>query len=240
MIRFKLIISSIILTAGSIMAAQAQESHHVVNVGDFTYLNIIDNLNVEYSSSLDSAGYVAFDSSNEIAKQMIFKNDTKGKLSIQATYEALQRQSKLPLLKIYSSALSRVSNNGTETVHINNLAPTPIFKASLGDNGVIVIDGLNTASTVLRINTGKGSITAHGKTAKLKCMNLGTGTIDAGELKAQEINCSLIGTGTIYCHSTDGKLQVKGTGTGSVIYKGTPSEIKVKKLGPLKVVPYRE
>lgn len=239
MTHFKLIVSFFFAIIGFV-PGYAQLSRHVVKVGDFVHLNVIDNLHVEYYSSVDSAGCVVFRSSSDMAKQLLFSNDGKGKLSVQATYDALQNQSQLPVLRIYSTALNEVTNDGVQEVRINTLAATPVFKATLSDNGTIVVNGLNTATTGLKITTGKGRIIASGQTAQLKCGNLGTGTVNAVQLKAREINCSLIGTGTIYCHSTGGKLSVKGTGTGKVLYKGTPLEIKVKKIGPLKVLPYQE
>ena len=66
---------------------------------------------------------------------------------------------------------------------------------------------------------------------------LGTGVIDAKQVIAHDVRCKLTGTGTARCHVDGGELRVKGIGTGKVLYRGTPSQVKVKKMGSVKAVP---
>ena len=54
-------------------------------------------------------------------------------------------------------------------------------------------------------------------------------------VSAQDIRCHIIGTGTINVAAEGAELAVRGSGTGQVNYLGTPSNLKIRKLGPVKV-----
>ena len=50
----------------------------------------------------------------------------------------------------------------------------------------------------------------------------------------------LVGTGSIRCNVNDGPLSIKGSGTGKIYYRGTPTEIKSFQLGTIKAVPIKD
>ena len=62
---------------------------------------------------------------------------------------------------------------------------------------------------------------------------VGTGTIQADELKADRVNCKIMGGGNIGCWATE-SLDVRGIGSTRIYYKGKP---KIKKVGGGKVLP---
>lgn len=224
----------VMLTAA--LLAQAQ-SHKVVKVGDFTSLKVSNNINVIYCADDEKAGTAEFDAHQSIANVFIFNNDNKGKLNIQLADYNLTKG--VPTVTVYSSMLQEVINQSDSTIIINSIPDTPLFKAKTCNNGTIIIHGLNTITTELKEATGKGHIQADGVTENLVCKLVGTGVIRALDLAAKEISCTMSGSGHIYCHSTGGELKLKGFGSGKVHYTGTPSKIKVKKLGTLKALPYQ-
>ena len=231
---FKTIIAIIALSITT--TAQAQEKEYKVEVGNFYELNVNDNLSVDYRFSTDSAGYAVFTAQTDIAHSIVFSNSSKGKLTLQLN-EVNLPANQLPIITLYSSELLQVNNKGKGSVNILQLRPVSKFTAKTFDNGTITVNGLDAEETSLNILTGKGTIKVSGTCQKLDCKNVGTGVIEARNLEAQEINCSIVGTGHIYCNSTGGPLVIKGTGSGKVHYKGTPSSIKLRKLGSIKALP---
>lgn len=217
-------------------ATQAQEKEYKIEVGNFCELSVTDNLSVEYRFSTDSAGYAVFTTQPDIAHAIVCTNNAKSKLSLQLSDKGITAD-KLPVITLYSTELLQVTNEGKGAVNILQLRPVSKFTAKTYNNGSITVNGLDAEEASLNILTGKGTIKVSGTCQKLDCKNVGTGVIEARDLEADEINCSIVGTGHIYCNSTGGPLVIKGTGSGKVHYKGTPSSIKLRKLGSIKALP---
>lgn len=217
-------------------ATQAQEKEYKIEVGNFCELSVTDNLSVEYRFSTDSAGYAVFTTQPDIAHAIVCTNNAKSKLSLQLSDKGITAD-KLPVITLYSTELLQVTNEGKGAVNILQLRPVSKFTAKTYNNGSITVNGLDAEEANLNILTGKGTIKVSGACQKLDCKNVGTGVIEARNLEADEINCSIVGTGHIYCNSTGGPLVIKGTGSGKVHYKGTPSSIKLRKLGSIKALP---
>lgn len=219
------------------MQAQALQRYQF-KLTKFCELINNDNISVDYVSRADSAGYVCFESTEAFNRCLILNVDKKGKLTIQVNMMDLPKDFVMPTLSVYADSLRQVTNDGECTVTVTNPRVKSIFHARLTDNGRIVVNGLHCQHTALRITTGKGTITANGETRELRCNNLGTGSIDALNLSAGTISTRLVGTGSIFVNSDGtGPLSVKGTGTGTITYRGKPTEIKIRKLGPIKVKP---
>jgi len=229
---------TIILALGLMAAtAVAQVTHHEVRVGDFTQLVVIDDINVIYRCVPDSAGLAVADCSQAVADGLIFARTGSGRLSIQLSNE-VARMRQLPVLTVYSSTLTEAENAGDSTLLV-----TPIgtraekFKVRLSDNGKVISHGLDAQQLELCILTGKGKIIADGQCDKLHAKLIGTGEIQADQVTATDVDCHIMGTGTIGCMVNGGNLNVRGGGTGKVYYKGTPAKVSVRKLGSIKAIP---
>ena len=85
--------------------------------------------------------------------------------------------------------------------------------------------------------TGKGLVAISGKCDKASLKCTGTGMIDASGLVATDVNCRIIGTGSIYCRVAGGSLTTRGSGPGKVYFTGIPAEIKSRHIGRLKTIP---
>lgn len=221
----------------SLVAAQAQQvKHFTVQVGDFTKLKVADNIDVDYYANADSAGYVVFDCTSEMANCLILQNNDKGQFTIQVMEDNVKGQT--PKLRVYSKTLAEACVEADSTLTINHLGTVPNLKVTLKDNGHIFVNNVTATAAELKIVTGKGTITATGKVTRLYSSITGTGRVYALDFPADEISVRIGGTGYLYCTSNGGKLKVKGIGSGKVYYKGTPSEVNVKKLGTIKALPY--
>lgn len=228
---------SIILSVTVLFTLCAQtETQHVVKVGEFTRLSLIDNINVNYSCNPDSAGLVVFNCSKEIADALIFSISTNGRLSIQVN-DDFERLSNLPTLTLYSSTLDEAENAGDSILRISKLPPLKSFKVRLTDNGKVILRGVRASQLELQILSGKGKIIADGSCDDLSLRLVGTGEIQADKVKANNVSCRIMGTGSMGCDVNGGELKVSGSGTGKVYYKGTPSKVTVRKLGTIKAIP---
>lgn len=229
---------SVLLVVMTSLVSMAQEKLHVVKVGDFKRLSLVDNINVNYRCNPDSAGLAVFTSTQEIANDIIFRLSDSGRLTIQVEDET-ERNAQLPNMTVYSSSLEEAENAGDSTLRLSGLPMMPLFKVRLLDNGKIIARNLRASKLELHLLSGKGKIIASGKCDELALRLVGTGEIQADQVVATDVSCRIMGTGSIGCHVDGGILKVNGSGTGKVYYKGTPSKVSVKKLGTIKAIPMK-
>ena len=230
------ILISVLLMVMTSFVSMAQETRHVVKVGDFKRLGLVDNINVNYCCNPDSAGLAVFTCTQEVADAIIFRMSSSGRLTIQVDDET-ERNAQLPNMTIYSSSLEEAENAGDSTLRLSGLPMMPLFKVRLLDNGKVIARGLRASKLELQLLSGKGKIIASGKCDELALRLVGTGEIQADQVQATNVSCRIMGTGSIGCHVDGGTLKVNGSGTGKVYYKGTPSKVSVRKLGTIKAIP---
>ena len=135
----KQLLISILIAATVALAAPAQVTRHVVKISDFTRLNLLDDINVNYRCNPDPAGLIVMDCSQDVASHLIFSINDKKRLSIQVD-DSYERQGNLPTLTIYSSTLDEAENAGDSTLRINGLPPLKAFKLRNIDNGISLCD----------------------------------------------------------------------------------------------------
>ena len=218
--------------------AEGEMKRYEVNVNDFSELKVLEGLNVDYKCSEDSNGYVVFNAAPDIAS-VIMLNNNKSCLEIQISTDGIDYDN-LPRITVYSRFLNKVENDGDSLVRVLTVAPTASFRATLIGNGGLAVHGINTNNFVGAIKTGNGVIAVNGKTTKAQLSVVGTGSIQADDLNANEIKCSLSGTGIIECNPAS-KLTVVatfGVSSGKVYYRGKP-EIKDRAPG-VKILPIEQ
>lgn len=216
-------------------------SRYELNVGDFTTLRIVNDINVEYVCSPDSAGKAVFYTTPDKASVFMFDNNNKGKVSIQLTTDEALAPKNLPTIRIYSQFLQEAKNDGDSVLYVEKLAAAPKVKFSLSGNGKVVAHDIDGTTVEASIFTGKGVIEVSGKCKEANLRCTGSGTVVADRLEAEKkVSCMLVGTGTIKCNVVNGPISIKGTGTGKVYYRGNPSEIKSMQLGKIKAIPLKD
>lgn len=217
--------------------AQGWDKQHEVSIGDFTELRVNDNLNVVYSNNPDSVGKAQYKIQNDKASAIIFSNNKKGVLTIQRATEYKDDKT-LPTIYVYAPFVQTIKNTSDSTVRVEKMTPCPEFKLVTTGNGKIVAPEINATKVVCEVMTGKGVIVVGGECQSGQFKMVGSGEILADALDCANVNCNLMGTGTIGC-STTGILSVKGLGSGKVYYTGAPKEIKTSQIGSIKVIPVK-
>lgn len=224
----------IILTILSMSAAigcNAQELHdYAIKVGDFSKLKVSDNCNVIYTTNPDSLGYAYFRAEREFADAFIFSNSS-GTLKIQVNTEDVGKKG-LPTVHIASRFLTDIESSSTLKVSISSPAPCAIIKSTLIGNGTLIVEGVNSDKAEASLKTGNGTLTISGSCQQAKLSMLGTGTLQADMLKANEVSCRILGSGTIGCWPVE-KLSTSGIGSTKVYYKGNPVSVKKRGGGKL-------
>lgn len=233
---FTFLLSIVLLTSyaakASAQAEKSIKSHtYTIDVGQFDHVNLTDRADVIYRCVPDSTGLAVFKCEEDMSHAFIFTNND-GKLHIQVATEDVNDRD-LPTLHIYSDFVTNLENSsdGTLTAYIG--ATVPSLSIKLIGNGKILCNNINATKVSAQITTGNGDIILNGKCRKADLKMLGTGLIQADNLKAEEVNCKILGSGSIGCYASS-NLDVRGIGSTKIYYKGEP---KIKKVGGGKLFP---
>ena len=228
----KFLFSTIVAIAFIPAWLNAQTKSYALDVHEFHELEVVDAINVDYQCNPEKAGKVEFETTPELAPVILFEPN-KGKLAIKLTPSDVPYRN-LPTVRVYSSYLSKVENSGDSTVRVLASAGMPEFNAKVIGNGRLVVRNVRATEIKASILTGKGTLVIYGECnkAQLKCVG-GSSFLQADELEAKDVKCSITGNGTINCYALD-KLNVSGLGSGTVQYRGNP-EVKKSSLSRVKI-----
>ena len=212
-------ISALIACVAAALTCHAQSSRHIINVGDFNKLTVVNGVTVRYASVADSAGMAVIDCPDEAVSAITFEN--KGmKLRVEAVSE--EPVESLPAVTIYSMALAEAQNWGDSTLTVVSVNPGPKLKVSVIGNGAVIVPDLQASEVEASVKAGNGTVFLSGTAQKAKYTIMSAGVIEGRTLKAKEVTCNMIGTGSIDCQATN-TLKIKGIGSGSVYFWGDPS-----------------
>lgn len=222
----KKIIISILAVSGVVVTSAARE--FVYHVGPFDKVSVRGNIEVAYRSNPDSVGMAVYDSDRDYSDALELTCN-KGKLTIKEIKS--ESRGELPVICIYSDYLSAADYEGDETMTVDLSASTPTFSTRLTGNGRLVCNNVNSSEVKASIETGNGTLAIHGRCKDAKFNLTGTGTIQADNLRADNVKCNVLGTGSIGCDASE-TLDVRGLGTTKIYYKGDPT---VKKVGGARI-----
>ena len=232
----KRVLINVLVLACAVFTVTAQPTRHEVKVGNFSRLVVTADVNVDYRCNPDSAGLAVMYCEQSVADHFIFSINKNGRLNIQLD-NAYQQLEYLPKVTVYSSSLEEAENASDSTLRIIGLPRMASFKVMLIDNGKVIARGIDVSHLDLQILSGKGKIIAQGHCDDLAVRLVGTGEIQADDVRAENVTCRIMGTGRLGCNVDGGLLKVSGSGTGKVYYKGNPSKVTVRKLGTIKAIP---
>ena len=214
--KLKLLLTTLVL----LVATGSFAEIYTVETGQFEKLKINGNLRLVYRNLPDSTGFARYEApegSNDIFTFSIKKDAT---LRVEPSDEKWG-QLDLPTVYVYSDFLSSVESYSELTVDILSVAPNATFTVTQVGNGSITVDNLKSNTVKAAINTGNGSIYLSGECVNANFRMVGSGLISADRLSAENVNCRVIGTGSIGCWPVD-NLTVTGLGSTKVYYKGKP------------------
>lgn len=220
-------ILTLIIVYLSCLLVNAQElGNYRINIGQFDKVKVYDNVNVIYRCLPDSSGYVQFQGSAEFENAFILNVKNDGTLKIQVE-PALAGKPNLPTLHIYSDFLVSVENSSDKNLIVLKPEPCAEFSAVQMGNGEVIIEDIKANKVKAAITTGNGTVNISGSCINAEFRMVGAGLIAADRLQAENVQCRILGTGSIGCWPIE-TLSVKGIGTTKIYYKGNP---EIKKTG---------
>lgn len=205
-----------------------------IEVGQFDKLKVSDKVNVVYRCVADSTGWVQYRGAKEFSDAFIL-TPKGGTLKIQVSTIDVDNPD-LPTLYVYSDFLTSVENSSDGTLTVENPAPCAQFSAKEIGNGKILVEGLRANVVKGAVNTGNGMVSISGSCRDAIYQMVGTGIISADRLEAQNVQCKILGGGTIGCWAVE-KLNSRGIGSTKIYYKGDPV---IKRQGGGNIFPLPE
>lgn len=202
---------------------------------DFVELKVSGPLNVDYVCSPDSAGIVEITGAdNQVNWVEVSGSDRMLKLSLKIPDEANSDGKELPSVRVYSSFLSKVENEGDSTVRVLSSAPVAEFSARVLGNGRVGIRHIEATRVTVSNLAGHGTLAISGKCSVATIKLTGAGSVQADAMQSKDATVWFTGTGSVGVWATD-TLNIKGTGSGTVYVVGSPA-LNTKTIG-VKVQP---
>lgn len=124
--------------------------------------------------------------------------------------------------------IDMISLGGSGNIKSKGTIKANKFKVSIGGSGNITLDV--EADDISSNIGGSGNIKLSGYANELNCSIAGSGSIKAYELKVDVLNASIAGSGSITT-TVANKIKANVVGSGSIYYKGNPSDISKKSVG---------
>lgn len=227
----KILLSLIFTFLPIFSQAASTTKQYRINVGNFDKVVVSDNVNVVYLNKEDSVGYINYSCSADLADAVI-ASCNKGKLKIQIATEAVNAKN-LPTLYIYSDFLYAIENSSDSTFTVKSIAPCSKLSVKQLGNGTINVENIKATNVCASLSMGAGHINITGACSNAELRMIGTGVIQSDLLKANTVECKILGTGSIGCDPKN-LLIVKGIGSTKIYYKGNPF---IKKSGGGKLIP---
>ncbi|MCH5225813.1 MAG: DUF2807 domain-containing protein [Muribaculaceae bacterium] len=198
-----------------------------LEVGQFEKLKINGNLTVVYKNLPDSTGMARFSAQADSPEEVVeFSTKGDGTLKIEPA-DSNWGATDLPVVFVYSDFLSNLESYSEKNVWVASVAPCATFSVNQVGNGTISIDNLKCNNLTAAISTGNGSIYINGSCLNANYRMVGAGLISADQMRADNVKCRILGTGSIGCWALE-NLNVTGLGATKIYYKGSP---KIKKTG---------
>ncbi|HZD87306.1 MAG TPA: head GIN domain-containing protein [Gaiellaceae bacterium] len=105
---------------------------------------------------------------------------------------------------------------------------------TLAGSGNITVDGVDTQSLTVSL-PGSGTLSGSGNARRLEVTVGGSGTVQFTELVARNVRAVVSGSGSIFVTAT-ASLDASVTGTGSILYAGSPRNVTKSVTGTGAIV----
>lgn len=216
------LIASLLLPVSAMAAAPLTLKTH-----DFQQLKVRGGLNVEYVSSADSAGLILISGPVEEQLSWVEASGSNRKLTLNLRMpdDKMAVPANLPSVRVYSSYLTKVENDGDSTVIVNAPVANAQFSATVTGNGRISVRNIKAGEVSGAVHAGHGIVAISGSCNKASLKVNGAGVIQADALRADAASVWCTGTGNIGVWAVK-TLNINGVGSGTVYIKGTPDIVQ--------------
>jgi hypothetical protein len=135
-----------------------------------------------------------------------------------------------------SSHLNKVEVTGSGKVYLKESVQSDDMNILVTGSGEVISDDLSCKKIRLAV-TGSGNIELTGSGDEASCSITGSGDVDLSGYPVRDVNCKVSGSGDVTVYAKE-KLTVEVAGSGSIKYKGNPSEInrRINGSGSIKQI----
>ena len=224
-----------------LLALNLSAETQTLKVDRFQKIRVVGPANVDCIYCPDSVGYIVVAAPHPDQISWVEASTSGNKLKLHLRLPDDMRQgiqpipANLPSVRVYTNYLTEVANEGDSIVRVITSTNVPAFTARLIGNGYLSIRGIDTENLTVKLLTGRGTMALHGTAQNENITLAGVGTIEADGIRATNATVKLAGTGNVGVWATD-KLTIRGSGSGTIYFKGTPQISKKLTLG-LKLQP---
>ena len=195
--------------------------------GTYDEIKIAGSFDVDLVSGTE--GNITINAEENLIKHI--KTEIKGnalKIYVEEGYNLQPSGNHKMLLTVPFNDISEVSLAGSGDVVTKNGIKADNFKASVAGSGDMNLE-VN-AATIKGSLAGSGDISLRGSTTDFECNIAGSGDIHAFDLKAENVEASISGSGDAEVHC-NGNLKARIAGSGDIKYKGSPKKEDTKAVG---------
>ncbi len=125
-----------------------------------------------------------------------------------------------------------LSVQGSGDITLGNIDAKQV-DVQISGSGDIALGKINAGQVRAQI-AGSGDVSFSGKCEEASFSIAGSGNISADDLKSEKTTASISGSGDLRCHANQ-YLKATVSGSGSIGYKGNPSETEFSKKGVHKL-----
>lgn len=129
---------------------------------------------------------------------------------------------------LYINEISKIANDGSGVIRSENTLKSDRFDVRLDGSGLI--DVKLRANRIKVNHDGSGKVILSGNTNELDVRHDGSGECDLSTLKSRLAKVRMDGSGISTVNASE-KGEFTMDGSGSILYKGNPREIKINKDG---------
>lgn len=202
-------------------------------VSGFTGVALSGNMNVELSYG--TSNHITVEGDENVlpfietkVEDGVLQVRTKNKTSLNTRNKLMVYVSLTKLTELKVSGSGNITGNGD----FSNDGKTNIALSGSGNINV----GMNSFNETAIAISGSGNVTLKGKsTNKIEAAISGSGNIDCSDIVCNDVSAHVSGSGNIKVFANK-SIDAKVSGSGSIYYKGSATNINLKSSGSGKII----
>jgi hypothetical protein len=201
------------------------------NIEDFSKITLTGNQEIYYEQRADLQPYLRIETDENLFR--FFTPIVKKK---ELTFEKMMEMSPSSF-KIYTNSrnLTDVSLKGSGNAYLDGIIKVKNLNIEIEGSGSVIVENLQVKSLSVEI-PGTGYAELKGTASSTTYDISGSGTIKADNLVASNVKCKLSGAGNMWVYANK-SLLTNLSGSGDIIYKGEPADIRKKLTGVGTITP---
>lgn len=197
------------------------------NVSDYDQIKVKGSLDVSLISGTE--GKIKIEGESNLIEYIVTEvEDESLKIYVKKGYYLKQSTGKKLVITVPFKDISAVSLSGSGDIVSKDTITANDFKTGVSGSGDIslVVSAQNITGQV----SGSGDLVLRGTSDSFEARVSGSGDIQAYDLKAQDVNVAVAGSGDLEVTATS-SIKARVSGSGDIYYRGNPAKEDKKVSG---------